>query len=114
MSEAYRDKFYPICQRLADAAIDIAGHCTLTVSERGLINPKVLALALLCRTLHNFKGVVMLTRDKLVVEARVLARCCYENMYMVGGLAKGGEAFAERMLVDDRAGKNKRLKFTFE
>jgi hypothetical protein len=33
---------------------------------------------------------------------------------MVGGLSVEGDAFVERMLADDRAGRNKRLKFAFE
>lgn len=48
------------------------------------------------------------------MEARVLARCCFENMIMVGGLSAKGEAFAERMKADDRAGRSNRLKFALE
>jgi Family of unknown function (DUF5677) len=114
LSSAYRDKLYPLCERLVQTALEIAGQCKLTVTEQGLAHPKLLALALLCRTLTNFKGVVILTRERLVVEARVLTRCCYENMFMVGGLSAEGDAFAERMKADDRAGRSNRLKFQFE
>jgi hypothetical protein len=114
LPEAYREKLYPICERLVRAALEMADQCELTVTKHGLADPKVLALALLCRTLTNFKGVVVLTHERLPVEARVLARCCFENMIMVGGLSAEGEAFAERMKADDRAGRRNRLKFAFE
>jgi len=35
-------------------------------------------------------------------------------MIMVGGLSAKGEAFAERMKADDRAGRSNRLKFALE
>jgi predicted transcriptional regulator len=50
----------------------------------------------------------------MVVEARTLARCCYENMFTVGGLHAEGVEFAERMKADDRAGRKNRLKFANE
>jgi hypothetical protein len=114
LSGAYRDKLYPLCERLDQTALEIAGQCKLIVTEQGLAHPKLLALALLCRTVTNFKGVIILTRERLIVEARVLTRCCYENMFMVGGLSAEGDAFAERMKADDRAGRSSRLKFQFE
>jgi Family of unknown function (DUF5677) len=114
LSGAYRDKLYPLCERLVQTALEIAGRCKLTVTEQGLAHPNLLAVALLCRTLTNFKGVVILTRERLIVEARVLTRCCYENMFMVGGLFAEGDAFAERMKADDRAGRTSRLKFQLE
>lgn len=114
MSEAYRDKLYSICERLVQTSLKIAEQCKLTVTKQGFVHPKLLALTLLCRTLTNFKGVVILTRERLPVEARVLARCCYENMIMVGGLSAEGDAFAERMKDDDRAGRSSKLKFAFE
>ena len=114
MSESYREKAIQIAERLLQTGLQIAEQCELTVTKRGFVHPKLLALKLLCRTLPNFKGVVVLTREKLLVEARVLARCCYENLFMVGGLSAEGDAFAERMIADDRAGRNKRLKFAFE
>jgi hypothetical protein len=79
----HRDKLYPLCEKMVQLALEIADQSTLTVTPRGMTEPKILALALLGRTLQNFKGVIVLTREKLPVEARVLARCCYENMFMV-------------------------------
>jgi hypothetical protein len=110
----HREKLYPLCEKLAQLALEMADQCELTVTVRGMTEPKILVLALLGRTLQNFKGCILLTQAKLAVEARVLARCCYENMFMVGGLHADGEAFADRMIEDDRAGRKGRIRFTFE
>src|SRR5215831_17337781 len=97
----YRDKLYPLCERLGQTALQIASQCDITITERGFAEPKILALTLLCRTLSNFKGTVSLIESNLVVEARVLARCCFENLFIVGGLYENGLAFTERMKADD-------------
>jgi hypothetical protein len=95
-------------------ALEIMDKCELTVTEHGMTDPKILVLALLSRTLSNLKGVAVLTQQRLPVEARVLARCCYENMFMVGGLHAEGVGFAKRMIDDDKAGRKGRIRFTFE
>jgi hypothetical protein len=89
-------------------------QCELTVTEHGMTDPKILVLALLGRTLNNLTGVAILTQHGLVVEARVLARCCYENMFMVGGLHAEGVKFAKQMIEDDQAGRKGRIRFAFE
>ena len=55
-----------------------------------MLHPRILALALLSRTLSNLKGVAILTERGLAVEARTLARCCYENLFMVGNACLEG------------------------
>jgi hypothetical protein len=114
MTQTYRDKLYPLGDRMIRLAVEIISQCTLVVTERGTIEPKLLALALLSRTLANFKGVIVLTKERLVVEARVLTRCCYEHMFMIGGLHADGVAFADRMVADEYAGRKNRAGFSFE
>lgn len=114
MAGEYRQQLYPLCQRLAQVALEVIEQSELTVTERGFAEPKLLALALLCRSLQNFKGVILLIKEKLAVEARVLGRCVYENMFMVGGLHREGVAFADRMIEDDKAGRKGRIRFAFE
>jgi ABC-type Fe3+/spermidine/putrescine transport system ATPase subunit len=79
-----------------------------------MTDPKILVLALLSRTLHNLKGVAILTQHRLAVEARVLARCCYENLFMVGGLHAEGVEFAKQMVGDDQAGRKGRIEATLD
>ena len=51
---------------------------------------KVWAVALLCRTTNNFAGMRLLLSDALIVEARTLTRCIYENLFRVGYLLTKG------------------------
>jgi Family of unknown function (DUF5677) len=41
---------------------------------------------LMSRTLSNFRGVFTLIENGLVVEARILVRCCFENTFWMAGL----------------------------
>jgi hypothetical protein len=70
--------------------------------------------ALVSRTLSNFKGVLLLTQRRMAVEARILSRCCFENLFIVGGLHAEGTIFAECMVEDDRAGRKGRVRFACE
>jgi hypothetical protein len=110
----YREKLYPLGDKMIRAAVDIIGQCELVVTERGLTDPKLLSLALLSRTLANFKGVATLIKEELTVEARVLTRCLYENMFIAGGLHTEGAAFADKMISDEHAGRKNRARFSFE
>ena len=44
----------------------------------------MLAIMLMSRTLSNFMGVLALIENGLVVEARILVRCCFENAFWPG------------------------------
>jgi len=114
VSGTHREQLYALCEGIGRLSTEIMEQCELVVTPLGMTEPRILVLALLSRSLNNLKGVVALTKTRLVVEARVLARCCYENMYMVGGLHAEGAAFAKRMVDDNEAGRKGRIRFTFE
>jgi len=114
LAQDYREKAYPVCERLRSIAIEILGQADLVVTQQGMVHPNILALALLSRTLSHFKALILLTQQRMVVEARVLSRCCFENLFIVGGLHAEGIAFAERMIEDDRAGRKGRIRFASE
>jgi hypothetical protein len=80
VSENHREKLYPLCDRMRNVAFEMMSQCELPVTDQGMTHPKILALALLSRTLANLKGVIELVNKNLAVEARVIARCCFENM----------------------------------
>ncbi len=111
MSTPYVKRLLPLCEELGQAALRIAGEADVRITEQGLLDPKLLALALLSRTLGNFKGAVRLVEQGLLVEARVLTRCCFENQLVVGGLYAKGIEFAQQIKADDVAGRKGRLKF---
>ena len=110
----YREKLYPVCAQLRQTAIGIISQSNLRITEEGMFHPNVLALSLLSRTLSNFQALIALTKERLPVEARVIARCCFENLFMVGGLYTEGKDFADRMKEDDKRGRRGRIRFSFE
>lgn len=59
------------------------------------------ALALLCRTLSNFNGAVLVIEAAMPVEARTLTRCCFENLLWLAEPAAKREDFVEEMVRDE-------------
>lgn len=110
----YCKKLLPVCEELGQTALGVAGQANITITEHKLLDPKLLAVALLSRTLGNFRGAVRLVEQDLLVEARVLTRCCFENQLLIGGLYAKGREFAEQIKADDVAGRKNRLKFIAE
>jgi hypothetical protein len=47
---------------------------------------KLWAIALLCRTTNNFAGMELMLGNGLIVEARTMLRCMYENLFRIGYL----------------------------
>jgi hypothetical protein len=88
--------------RLADVALETIAQCNNLDTTKGTRDPKVIALALLSRSLGHFKGTFRLLEIGLITEARTLTRCIFENLFMQGGLAEGGDDFVQKM-VDDAA-----------
>jgi len=70
----------------------------ITVTEKGAADPKLIAALLLIRTLSNFQGAILLTERGMIVEALTLARCCFENAYVLAALKKEGDAFVKDMV----------------
>jgi hypothetical protein len=86
--------------RLIALAYVIFGETKIEITERLFGEPKILSLALLCRTIGNFKGVIALAKENLVVEARTLTRSCYENLYCIAALIEQGDDFVKAMHQD--------------
>jgi Family of unknown function (DUF5677) len=97
-------------QKLAESAFLIIGECDNFSTLAGRKDPKVLALALLCRTLGHFKGVFRLLEIDLVVDARTLTRCCFENLFWQGELAEKGATFVEAMVHDEVSSQQSRAR----
>jgi hypothetical protein len=85
----------------------------LTVTPKGFLEPRVLAIALMSRALSNFKGVIILLTNSLIVEARILVRCCFEDAFWLLGLRAEGDEFARKMLYADARSKKTRGELIF-
>ena len=97
-------------RRLYDAGLAIVVEADKMTVELKLQDPKVLALALLSRTLTNFNGAVMMIEAELIVEARTLTRSCFENLLWIAELADKGADFVTEMVRDEVANQQSRGK----
>jgi hypothetical protein len=92
-------------EKLLGIAIDTVGAANVSLSHLGARDPKIVSLALLCRTISNFKGAIVMVREGLVIEGRALTRCCYENLIWAAALNERGSEFVADMLNDDAASR---------
>jgi hypothetical protein len=88
-------------QKLLDAAIAVVGATRVVPNENGARDPKVIGLALLCRSISNFHATILLAQQSHVMEARALVRCLYENLLWMGALSECGPAFVLDMVADE-------------
>src|SRR5258707_5635714 len=99
------DEWLALANRLYEKGKAIFDHSNVLESEAGTKDPKVVALALLARTVGNFQAAVLLLDNGHVVEARAMARCCYENLFWIAALTKKGDEFVKAMELDDAANR---------
>jgi hypothetical protein len=57
-------------------------------------------LRLIALASRHFKAIPRLLEMGLIVEARTLTRCIFENLFMQGALAEHGDAFVQKMADD--------------
>lgn len=103
-----------IAQKIMDAGIGIIAGAKVEIGPEWARNPKVIALALLSRTLANLKGAIGMLREGLVVEARTLTRCVCENFICVGGLAAQGSKFVADLVADEAAHRRRQGKIVLQ
>jgi len=89
-------------EKLPPIALSILDEAQIPETPGGAFDPKVMAAAMLMRTVSNFRGAVVLARVRQVVEARVLTRCCIENTFYLAELHANGHAFVKKMYNDLR------------
>lgn len=94
--------------KLLHVADGIFKQANFADEDKNLSDPKVIALALMCRTVNNYAALRLLIENDFIVEARVMARCCYENFFWIGGLTGKGAEFVKQLIEDDAASKLKR------
>ncbi len=97
-----------LAEKLGKAGYNIFGTAEVQINDKGYSEEKFLALTLLARTMSNLKGALLLLREKRIVEARTITRCCLENKYWVGALSEEGEKFARKMLHDEMSHRKAR------
>lgn len=95
------EQWMELGDKIGQLGLDILRGSPIQTTRKGFADPRILAEMLMARTLSNFKGVTFLLNNDLVVEARILARCCYENSFWIAALVQDGDKFAAKMRRDD-------------
>lgn len=95
-------------QALGDRVLQVATSMSDKADPQSASNGeewwvKLWALALLCRTTNHFAGMKLLLTDRLIVEARTLVRCCYENLFRISYLDAEGYAAVKVWISDSDA-----------
>ena len=101
-------KWLDFAKRLRPVGVRIFGGTPVTITEQGSADIRIVGLLLLARTLSNLKAAIALTESGFIVEAKVIARCCFENWYWVGALLKEGDKFRTSMVQHEL--KHKRMR----
>ncbi|MGT2468961.1 DUF5677 domain-containing protein [Mesorhizobium atlanticum] len=102
------EEWNTLAVKLVQCGLDICRTTTLHLTDKGYGEEAFLAMTLLARTLSNFKSAMLLLEHRRVVEGRVLARCCLENLYWVAGIEAEGEKFTKEMLNDEMGHRQRR------
>jgi hypothetical protein len=104
---AIKADWLDFAKRLRPLGMGIFGATPIKITEEGSADIRIIALMLLARTLSNLGAAIVLTESGFVVEAKVIARCCFENSYWVGALVKEGDKFRNAMVQHEM--KHKRM-----
>jgi hypothetical protein len=94
---AFAEEVHGLAVGVVDAAI-------AEVVFEGERDPKVYALALLCRSISNFRGALTMARLDQAAESRTLVRSCFENLFLVDQLLKHGAGYVKTLRSHDTAG----------
>jgi hypothetical protein len=109
-----REPWLAFAQKLYQTGTLIFEQSGNNEPEMSSSDPKLVAVTVLLRTLSNFKGAVALIDQGLIVEARTLVRCCFENLVWIGGLDAKGADFVQEMVQDEIQSKKARGEWLLE
>jgi Family of unknown function (DUF5677) len=108
-----KTRWLDFAANLRNVGIGIFSRSNIAVTDQGSADVKVLGLMLLARTLSNLKAALTLVEAGLIVEAKIIARCCFENSYWVGALVKEGDRFRTAMVRHEMKHKRMRAQTIF-
>ena len=78
------------------------------------LSPKVAAICLLARCQSNFRAGMVLLQNQHIVEARILARCCFENLFVAAALGQNGKEFIKLLEADHQSSQKSRGEFLLQ
>jgi hypothetical protein len=110
---ALKAEWLDFAKRLRPVGMSIFGGTSIKITEQGAADIRIVGLMLLARTLSNLKAAIALAESGFVVEAKVIARCCFENSYWVGAVVKEGDKFRKSMVHHEMKHKRMRARTIF-
>lgn len=105
-----------LASQLLRLGYEIAGSAGPEVcrNDDGSGDIRLMAVSLVARSLSNMRGALAMANAKLLVEARVLARCILENQFWIVGFAHDSDRFRQLIIDDDRNRKGLKGHTLFE
>jgi hypothetical protein len=94
--------------KVLDVGDGVLQQANFAEQEKVASHPKVIALALMGRTINNFAAMRVLIEQGFIVEARTLVRCCWENLFWIGGLTAEGHQFVDKVVGSEVMNRRKR------
>jgi hypothetical protein len=107
-SSAFTDaerRAFALAEEAHGLAVGIVDAAIAEVAFEGEEDPKVYGLALLCRSISNFRGALTMARDDQAVESKTLIRSCVENLFLINQLLKHGAVYVKTMRSHEAAGR---------
>jgi hypothetical protein len=93
-------------QELLDFASEfVAAVPSPSITSESPRDPRLISLTLLCRSITNFRGALVLARDDQPVESRALVRLIFENFFFLAALCDHGTSFVKQMRSDEAANR---------
>jgi hypothetical protein len=105
--------WFNFAKRLHTVGLGIFSASPIKITEQRAADIRILGLMLLARTSSNLKAAITLAESDFIVEAKVIARCCFENSYWVGALLKEGDKFRSSMVRHEMKHKRMRAQTLF-
>jgi hypothetical protein len=101
-------------EKVMSAAMSLLDVAKVKLTEDWARDPKIVALAILCRSISNFRAAMLLVQERHAMEARALGRGLYENVLWTAGLRERGPAFVNDMLKDEAFNRKSLGQLTLE
>lgn len=108
-----KGKWLDFAKRLRPVGMGISSRSSVKITEQRSADIRIVGLMLLARTLSNLKAAIALTESRFIVEAKVIARCCFENSYWIGALVKEGDKFRTSTVQHEMKHKRMRARTIF-
>ena len=107
-------QWFDLSDRLLTCGYEIFGTAKIPSAKQDTDDSKIVTATLVARTLSNMRGVLLLARERRVVEARILTRCCIENTIWMTRLTNEGADFLNQMEVHEIWGRQAQGRLLFE